>query len=284
MSRSGGLRTSSRRSSAGVSPVRMPTVGAWNAQRRAARPRARCPAAGPAGSSRRRRPGPAAARCRAGGCGGPCRSGGGCGDQPVDAPEERGQRLARTGGRQDQRVVAGGDGGPALGLGRGGLGERGREPRPHRRRERGERIHRRNPTGGSVTVTPRRGSRKSAVGLSGVTSGRGCASDGQRELRTAGWRRRGSVEAVLRELSRRCRSDGHPCGDRSPDRTRASVHSDTVSRSERYVRADVNTKPDGTRRGTRSSTASAEVNTTQPMRRGITDTVARSSALASRCS
>ena len=53
------------------------------------------------------------------------------GDEPVDAPEERGERLARAGGRQDQRVGARGDGRPALDLGRRRLGEGGREPLPH---------------------------------------------------------------------------------------------------------------------------------------------------------
>ena len=62
--------------------------------------------------------------------------------QHVDAPQERRQRLARAGGRQDQRVLAAGDGRPPLGLRGGGLGERGAEPGPHGRRERLERIRR----------------------------------------------------------------------------------------------------------------------------------------------
>ena len=53
----------------------------------------------------------------------------------VDRPEERGERLARAGRRQDQGVVAGRDRGPAAGLGRGGRGERRVEPGLDRRRE-----------------------------------------------------------------------------------------------------------------------------------------------------
>ena len=67
---------------------------------------ARCPAAGRAGSSRRRRPAPAAARRRGAGCGASASSGVGSADEPVDGPEEGGERLARAGGGQDQRVVA----------------------------------------------------------------------------------------------------------------------------------------------------------------------------------
>ena len=57
------------------------------------------------------------------------------GDQPVDAAEERRERLAAAGGRADQRVLPGLDGRPALHLRRRGLRERGREPLPHRRGE-----------------------------------------------------------------------------------------------------------------------------------------------------
>ena len=86
--------------------------------------------AAPAGSSRCRRPAPAAARCRGPGCGAAL-LGRRRGDQPVDAPEERGERLARPGRRQDQRVLARRDRRPALLLGRGRRGERRLEPRPH---------------------------------------------------------------------------------------------------------------------------------------------------------
>ena len=49
--------------------------------------------------------------------------------EAVDAHEEPGERLARAGGRGDQRVVARGDVGPALGLwGGGALGEPAPEP------------------------------------------------------------------------------------------------------------------------------------------------------------
>ena len=43
------------------------------------------------------------------------------GHEPVDAPQEGGEGLARAGRREDQGVLAGGDGRPALGLGRGGV-------------------------------------------------------------------------------------------------------------------------------------------------------------------
>ena len=50
------------------------------------------------------------------------------GAQPVERPQERGQRLARPGGCQDQRVVARRDRRPALRLGRSRLGEGAPEP------------------------------------------------------------------------------------------------------------------------------------------------------------
>ena len=52
----------------------------------------------------------------------------GLGHQPVERPEERGERLARAGGREDQRVAALGDRGPALLLGRRRRIERRPEP------------------------------------------------------------------------------------------------------------------------------------------------------------
>ena len=72
-----------------------------------ARPAAR------AGSSPRRRRAPAAARCRGPGCAPSRRRLGG--DQPVDRGEERGEGLAGAGGCAQQRVPAGGDGGPRPG-------------------------------------------------------------------------------------------------------------------------------------------------------------------------
>src|SRR6185436_8047325 len=54
------------------------------------------------------------------------------GGEPVDREEERGERLPRTRRSQDQRVVAAGDRHPAVALGRGGLVERGVEPRADR--------------------------------------------------------------------------------------------------------------------------------------------------------
>ena len=118
MRMSGGVRSIWRRTSAGVSPVRRPTVGSRN------------------GSPRRS----AAARCRDGrpqvlvdvdrqrpqrghvDQPGARRGGHRAAHQPVDAPQEGGQRLARAGGRQDERVVAGGDGRPCwAGVGAGKL-------------------------------------------------------------------------------------------------------------------------------------------------------------------
>ncbi len=59
----------------------------------------------------------------------------------VERPEERCERLARSGRRLDQRVCARRDRGPAARLGgRRGI-ERLLEPRPDRRAERRERIH-----------------------------------------------------------------------------------------------------------------------------------------------
>jgi hypothetical protein len=46
----------------------------------------------------------------------------------IDGPEERCQRLARAGGRQDESVLAALDGRPALGLGRCGLAKGLGEP------------------------------------------------------------------------------------------------------------------------------------------------------------
>ncbi len=48
--------------------------------------------------------------------------------QPINPPQKRRQRLARAGRREDQRVVAALDGGPALLLRRRWLTERLREP------------------------------------------------------------------------------------------------------------------------------------------------------------
>ena len=62
-------------------------------------------------------------------------AGGRVGRQPVDAPQEGRQRLARAGGGQDERVVALGDGRPPLCLGRRGGAEAGLEPRPDGGRE-----------------------------------------------------------------------------------------------------------------------------------------------------
>jgi hypothetical protein len=53
--------------------------------------------------------------------------------QLVDRAEEGGERLARAGGRGDERVPAGLDGGPALLLRRRRLAERALEPARHGR-------------------------------------------------------------------------------------------------------------------------------------------------------
>ena len=98
--------------------------------RRAARRPGGCPAAGCAGSSRRRPPAPAAATRRASRVRCVRSVGGGPADERVDPPQEGGQRLARAGGRQDQRVLAARDGRPALRLRRRGLRERGARTRP----------------------------------------------------------------------------------------------------------------------------------------------------------
>ena len=129
MSRSGGLRTSWRRSSAGVSPVRMPTVGirtGWPrrspARRDALQRRPQVlldvdgqrPQRGDVEDPRPRR----LRRRRV--------------HQPVDPPQEGGEGLARPGRGQDQRVVPGGDGRPPLLLGRRRGAEGRLEPRPDR--------------------------------------------------------------------------------------------------------------------------------------------------------
>ena len=84
-------------------------------RRRGARPPAGCRRAAPAGSSRRRPRARAAATRRAAACACPL-VGRRLGHQPVDAPQERGERLARAGRGEDQRVVARGDGRPPLRL------------------------------------------------------------------------------------------------------------------------------------------------------------------------
>ncbi len=60
--------------------------------------------------------------------------------QVVETGEERRQRLARAGWRQDQRALPGGDGGPTQPLRRRRLAQRLAEPLPHRRQEQFERV------------------------------------------------------------------------------------------------------------------------------------------------
>jgi hypothetical protein len=90
---------------------------------------------------------------------------GGLGDEPVEPPEERRERLARPGRGRDQRVAAGGDRGPRLGLGRGRLGEGAREPITDLGGERRERV------GGHRT--PQRTSHAGAAGPAPAAGGPG---------------------------------------------------------------------------------------------------------------
>jgi hypothetical protein len=61
--------------------------------------------------------------------------------QPVDAVQERGERLAGSGRRLDEHVPPAGDRRPAVRLRRGGRGERALEPVPGLRREEVQRAH-----------------------------------------------------------------------------------------------------------------------------------------------
>src|SRR4029453_3511291 len=60
------------------------------------------------------------------------------GGEPVDRPQEGGERLARSGGGGDERVPPRCDRVPGARLRRGGRGERGGEPGPRGEREPGE--------------------------------------------------------------------------------------------------------------------------------------------------
>ena len=111
---SGGLVISSRRWAGGVSPERTPTLMSGAGSPTALGDPADAGQRACAGCARRRRPAPSAATRTAPGC---RRAVGGRGlrrGQPVDGPQERGQRLAGPGRRDDQRVVAVGDGRPRL--------------------------------------------------------------------------------------------------------------------------------------------------------------------------
>ena len=63
------------------------------------------------------------------------------GHESVDGPEERRKGLTGSSRREDQRVVAGGDGRPAPRLGVGRCAERGGEPLAGRSREPRQRVH-----------------------------------------------------------------------------------------------------------------------------------------------
>ena len=125
---SGGRRISRCRSRAGVSPLRIATVG--RVRERRAEPLGRVLDPGERRAEvlldvdgerpQRRHVEDARPRLRV--------LGRWLGGQPIDRPQERGERLARTGGREDQGVVAGGDRLPAVALGARGRLERGPEP------------------------------------------------------------------------------------------------------------------------------------------------------------
>ena len=124
-----GVRAKARRSSAGVSPERTATVmsGAGSPSRVGGVPDADQRGAQVAldvdGERLHRRDveHPAALQRAP--------SGGGCAGQPVERPEERRQRLARAGGRDDEGVVAAADRLPGAGLGGRGRAEAAPEPR-----------------------------------------------------------------------------------------------------------------------------------------------------------
>ena len=123
---SGGLVISSRRRAGGVSPERTPTLmsGAGTPRRSATRPM-------PVNGVRRLR-----STSTASALSGdtystrvPAVAGRGSDDgKTVDGPQERGQRLTGAGRRDDQRVVAVGDGRPGLRPARRRRGERAGEP------------------------------------------------------------------------------------------------------------------------------------------------------------
>ena len=119
------------RSAAGVSPVRMPISGTWKVSPRRSAARAMPGERARAGCAPRPPPARAAARRRARGSA--SRFGGhGREHQPVDGGQERGQRLARAGGREDAASTRRPDLRPAQLLGARGRGERLREPLRHR--------------------------------------------------------------------------------------------------------------------------------------------------------
>ena len=178
---SGGRLANRRRSSAGVSPLRMAVASVGH---RDAEPVGGLPDAGQRGAQvaldvDRQRLERADVEHPAAGLLGRQR----LAQQPVDRPEERRQRLARTGRGDDEGVLAAGDRPPGLVLSPGGRRERALEPRPGHGRERGQgRSHphslrrgydiRPAPTVGCLRATPptrpspsRPGGRASARGV-----------------------------------------------------------------------------------------------------------------------
>ena len=137
---SGGCRPNARRSSAGVSPVRIATrtsragldPQSARGQRDAGQRRAQVALHVVDERLQRRhvehaQPAQRVGRHR-------------LAQQPVEAPQERRQRLARAGGAQISVCAAGSDGRPALRLGRRGGVERSAEPGSRCRPECGQRI------------------------------------------------------------------------------------------------------------------------------------------------
>ena len=143
MRMSGGVRReAARRSSAGVSPERIADGDVGRRQAEARRRRAAMPASG----ARRLRSTSTAERLERGDVEHPAAalrlSGARRAGQPVERPQERGQRLARAGRRDDSALLAGGDRRPGAGLGGGRRGEGACEPRPGRRGRSGRGPHR----------------------------------------------------------------------------------------------------------------------------------------------
>ena len=101
--------------------------------------------------------------------------GDGLGHQPVEAPEERGQGLARPRRGREQGVVSRRDRGPGLALRLGRLRERAREPIPYLRGERCERVGRhttlqRNQPGTSAAGPPSAGAGRTDINRAWPTS------------------------------------------------------------------------------------------------------------------
>ena len=135
---SAGWRVKRARSAVGVSPVRMATVGSWNAI---------AGGAGGLGDADQRRAQVAFDVDRQGFDGGNVEDAAafvarrdGREHEAIDAPEKSGEGFAGAGGSEDEGGFAAGDGGPAELLGPRGGGEDGVEPRADGRVEEVERV------------------------------------------------------------------------------------------------------------------------------------------------